>query len=359
MSVLDSPLDAAALAALIAVLSAFTPAVQANDATFGGRGSDLLPLQETRVRMVAEDIVLELHPVDEAWRVTATYRFENPTDQPVALQVGFPEERCSEEQDCTAMAGRFQNLVTTVRGVEVPQRTGQVTPKDGWAEQLGDVYLYDLQFAPRETVEVVHTYSYDRSSGVDWWGTRYLTRTGGLWAGPIGSARFTVRLPRPPWYVIYPAAFSLKRFEELPRPDGVGSVTELIFEAKDWSAREDFSVTFPADSIAAWVGDGLCPGWDATLSADELRPLLAELSDEQLRACRNHLHALHGYPFKDPALRARYYSASPALPDWASPADFAIAGRAENKGFTPALFGPGEKVWLNTLVAEESRRGVR
>lgn len=348
--------DYAAAAVLLAVLALYTPAVQANDASFGGRGSDLIPLQETRVRMVSEDIVLELVPVQDAWQVSATYVFENPTDQPVRLQLGFPEERCPPDRDCTPYAGAFRDLVTTVRGQEVPQRTGQVRGADEWAEVLGDVYLYDVEFQPRERLTVVHSYRYDRSSGVDWWGTRYLTRTGSLWAGPIGTARFTVRLPRPPLYVIYPKDFTLLRFEERPRPDELGSVTELVFEARSWAAGVDFAVTFPAAGVAAWAGQTLCPGWEAESTAEELAPLLAELGPEELRACRNHVYALHGYPFKDATLRARYYGSPPALPDWADPAQWRIAGRPEAPGFDPDWLSPGEKTLVEAIQAAEKRK---
>lgn len=60
---------------LAAALALVSPMIFANDATFGGRGSDLLPLQETRVRMASEDILLDLDPLQDGWRVTATYQF--------------------------------------------------------------------------------------------------------------------------------------------------------------------------------------------------------------------------------------------------------------------------------------------
>lgn len=353
----DGPeLQPAAAVLLTGLLSAWSPVVVANDATFGGRGSDLLPLQETRVRMVSEDIVLELVPVRDAWQVTATYVFENPTDQAIKLQMGFPEERCREDQDCTPNAGLFQDLVTTVRGVPVEQREGRVSRAE-WAEQLGRVFLYDVTFAPRERVEIVHTYAYDRSTGVDWWGTTYLTRTGGLWGGPIGHARFTVRLREPVLYVIYPNVFALTRFAEEPSEAG-GAKVELVFEARDWRPTVDFSVSFPSFSIVAMTDEGLCQGIEGDLSDEELAPVLASWSDRQLRACRNRLYSLHGYPFKDPALRAEAYG-PPALPDWADPEVFAIAPRPENPAFSPALLSAGERGWIDAIAAEEKRRGLR
>ena len=348
-------MDAVLLPTLAALLASASPVVMANDATFGGRGTDLLPLVETRVRMVSEDILLELIPVQDAWQVTARYQFQNPTQQVVSLQLGFPEEACPDDRDCTPQAGQFRDMVTTVRGAEVTHREGKVKAEDGWGGQLGQVYLYDLTFQPGETVEVVHSYRYDRSSGIDWWGTRYLTRTGNLWNGPIDSATFTVRMPQPVRYVIYPREFQLKRYAESPRPDGQGSVTELVFYAAPYAPQVDFSVTFPGPSLVASTPEGLCPGIDGETAPDELDPPLSAWSGPLLRACRNQIYGLHGYPFKDPELRRQHYTPEP-LPDWADKAVFTIADRPENPGFAPTWLSPGERALIDAIVAEEQRR---
>lgn len=345
-------------AALLAALSLSAPPVFANDATFGGRGADLSPLSETRVRMVSEDIVLELVPVRDVWQVTATYVFENPTSDAVHLKMGFPEERCDPDRDCSPMAGVFQDLSTTVRGQPVEQTEGQVS-RGEWGASIGRVYLYEVDFRPHERVSVVHSYAIDRSTGNDWWGPHYLTRTGSLWAAPIGHARFTVRLPSPVLYAIYPRVFQLTRFVEETRADGAGGRTELVFEARDWRPAEDFQVSFPAFSVVAMGPDGLCQGLEGDLSDEELAPILKGWSDGQLRACRNRLYALHGYPFKDPALRAEYYGTPPALPSWADPARWAIQGRPVNDRFQATLLGAGEQAWINAIAGEERRRGLR
>lgn len=342
--------------ALAAALALVSPMIYANDATFGGRGSDLLPLQETRVRMASEDIRLELDPLQDAWRVTATYQFENPTDAAVKLQMGFPEELCPPDADCTPFRGAFRDLVTTARGVEVAQRTGTVKAREGWGEVIGTVWLYDLELRPRETVTVVHSYLYDRSSGVDWWGTRYLTRTGALWAGPIGHARFTVRLPGAVWYAMVPDAFQVTRFAEVANPGGVGSHTEIVAEVRDWTPSRDFEIYLPGPSIDAMSDEGLCVGFGQDLDAEEAAAVVSGYDTSLLRACRNHLYALHGYGFKDAALRARYLGAPPATPDWASQSGLRLHPRPENPAFTPAWFSPGEKTLLDAIVAEEKRR---
>lgn len=355
MSEVNVEIRPAVLTASLALALA-SPVIFANDASFGGRGSDLIPLRETRVRMLSEDIRLELDPVQEAWRVTATYRFENPTSDRVRVQMGFPEELCPPDTDCSPYAGAFRDLVTTVRGQPVEQRTGAVQGAERWAEVLGKVWLYDVEFAPRETVAVVHSYRYDRSTGVDWWGTRYLTRTGALWSGTIGHARFTVKLPGAVWYALFPAVFQLVSFTEGPNAGGVGSHTELVFEAHDWRPEVDFQVYFPGPSIHGMSPEGYCAGFGQDLSTEEATTLVSAYDTSLLRACRNHLYALHGYVFQDPALRA-VYEAAPDLPEWAASAGLKLATRPNNASFAPAWLSPGEATLLAAIVAEERRRG--
>lgn len=350
-------------AAIIGVLGLSAPAA-ASEATANGRGADLLPVAATPLRLLSQDVALELVPVRDAWAVLATYVIENPTDQVVKLRLIFPEQRCDPVLDCSPMAGQFQDLSTRVRGepVEPTEASpGELGVRDthAWGDAIGRIFVYDLQFQPRERVTVVHSYLYDRSGGVDWWGTDLLTRSAGLWAGPVGRARFTVRLPSPALYVIYPRALPLVRFVEEARADGAGSRTELVFEAVDWAADEDFSVRFPSFSVTAMGPEGLCVGMDGDLSDEELVGVLEGWSDAQLRACRNGLYGLHGYPFKDEALHAAHYGAPPALPDWADPARLAIAPRPMNPGFQVTVFSAGEQAWVNAIAAEEQRRGSR
>ena len=84
--------------------------------------------------MRSEDILLERVPNEgygkagrgsdarQHWRVTGTYRFENPTAHRVSLQMGFPERRCVDS--CYERRGEFHGLSTTVRGQPVTQRQG-------------------------------------------------------------------------------------------------------------------------------------------------------------------------------------------------------------------------------------------
>jgi len=298
------PLVALALAAL-----GLLPAVaRANDSSFGGRGAELIPLKETRIKMVSEDIVIEER--GGRWVIQATYQFENPTAEVVKLQMGFPEEECHPDADCAdSDHGRFHDMKTTARGAEVPHRVGEVAPETEWAPSLGRVFLYDLTFQPHERVTVVHQYNTGQSTSVDGREVSYITRTGGLWNGPIGSARFTIRTLQRPWAMRWPATFKLESYVERPTGPGKG-VTEIVFAMKSWTPKEDLDLLL----ANPWFSPR-CPGHPFLgngMSDAELRQTLREADDSELSGCHNLPYAHHGYTFKDKDLQERFYPAEGA-----------------------------------------------
>jgi hypothetical protein len=320
---------------------------EANDSTFGGAGSDLIPLKETRVRMAAEDIVLEQR--GGRWHITARYTFENPTDAAVTLRLGFPEERCHPDADCAEDGGVFRGMVTSVRGEVVPQQTGTVSPESDWAPSLGRVFLYTVVFQPRERVEVVHRYNHAMSSSVDGRFVTYITRTGALWSGPIGSARFTIRALERPWVLLHSRSFKLSSYTE-QRKDARTAVTELVFEMKDWTPTEDLFVGLYGAQFGV-----RCPGslyFVGATPEEELREELRELSEEELRTCRNMPYAHHGYIFKDEALNAAFYRA--AVEDGEE--TFRRVPWHTNPRYTPDLLTSQEHRYIKLIKQEEQRR---
>src|SRR5688572_28023106 len=143
------------LAAILLVLSLSAPAL-GNDAEMGGSGSDLVPLQNSTIVMASEDILLDEAP-GEGFRVTARYQFENPTDEKVTVTMGFPERICQGGYEC-GDGQRFLDMKTVVRGKDVAHKVGQVSKEHTWHKEFGDVWLYEVVFAPKETVAIEHTY---------------------------------------------------------------------------------------------------------------------------------------------------------------------------------------------------------
>jgi hypothetical protein len=344
----------------------------ANDGTFGGSGTNLVPLQETRISMLSEDVIATYPPAKNFlygvgdWRVDATYVFRNPTNEVVTLQMGFPEARCDGEGDCS-IDRPFRNLVTRVRGVKVKHRRGSVSLAKNY-EVLGRVWLFDVTFMPGESVTVHHSYMIGGYS--DLGGVRelvYITRTGALWAGPIRHARFRFR---------FSTVVDKTEHTTDPAPKPVRLVeskgefySELEYEMKDWTPTHDIYVAFwPLQlSSAGPPRTGLAPGprcplaveavsWDAFNATHdeknrdtEVAELVEEWSQhpvERLRTCQLYVDAKFGRMFEDRRWNRYFYGArldSPGAP----PFKFFHP----NPGFRPSLYGLLDEAFLEILKA--------
>lgn len=325
--------------ATCATLCVATPAL-ANDAAFGGQGAALFPVKETRVKMAAEDIRLRYVPYTSSytdsegkkqpfkswrWQVEAHYTFTNPTDQEVALQLGFPETHCNTEQDECNGDGRFKKMQTWVRGQEVKHTVSKSKRLRKEIPAYDRVYLYEVSFKPKETVAIKHTYLYDGTVSVEGIHADYVTRTGSLWNGPIGDARFTVTVPFTPAYLGYPKSYKLESISPI-LIEGHGHY-QATFHMTQWTPKEDFSLMTASaqtaiSEYAHWPFKALnCPTIVAFTEAyDTAKGVAADRFEQEefdksfwapyakdLRLCRNLPYALWGYTFKDAALGKQLY----------------------------------------------------
>lgn len=304
---------AIAIAIAIAHVTLCSPsAALANDVSFGGAGADLVPLDEARVQMVSESIELERRAPggyrvlgQGYWRVRATYRFKSLVAARVTLRIGFPEPTCWATGDCSFSG--FKRMQTTVRGQKVKLTSGKISKRHTWSKAVRRVHLFRVTFAPRETVEVVHTYRHGKSEHVN--GGEfliYLTRTGAPWAKSIGRARFTVTLPFRPWGLILgPWGPHLRKLEETLV--GGRSRSRLIFERRRWEPKADLNLHLGAGAPIAGNGTLLpyCPHPTPSgkLYVDAKRPPTLP----QLRRCRNAVFAHHGKVFRDSKLNSFFY----------------------------------------------------
>jgi hypothetical protein len=358
------------LPVLVAVLLFAAPSVaRANDGAFGGSGASLAPLASTPIRMVREDIVMELRGRPLAWDVTAHYEFENPTDEAVTVQMGYPETRCdAEEGDCVGHGGRFRGLRTRVRGRVVRERIGRVSESSPWAQELDRVHLFDVSFAPRERVTVDHHYVYDRSfTAVMGENVYYLTRTGALWNGPIGEARFTVRTPEPLYSVEHPGVFRLVQWDR--RVMNGRGMSELVFEARSFTAEVDFGLLLGSVmrlEIGEPIGDG---SFDATVCylsglTGPMRPSTRVFFDEWLRdappedlaACRNLVFALSGYTFRNERWTRAFYGARPRPGDMGE--GWVVEPLRPATRFTQAQLPRHHGTIVRAIQRELARRGA-
>ena len=225
--------------------------------------------------------------------------------------MGFPEQHCAPDEECVGPdAGVFRALRTTVRGQKIEQRTGTVSKESDWAPRIGKVWLYDVTFQPGEILTIVHTYAHNASASVEGPFVNYVTRTGTLWNGPIGRARFTVRTTERPWALQWPRAFVLTSFVERRRAGDF--VTEMVFEMANWTPSEDFFLQM-GNPILGFDANGLTdcpPPYDLMAPGEDLsefRAEVAKLSDADLALCARVPHALHGRVFPEDDWNERFY----------------------------------------------------
>jgi hypothetical protein len=400
LSHLRSPLvSSVAIVVIVVTFSLCSVArVRANDSVMGGRGSDLVPLANTDVVMESEDITLTYVPEHDAYEVVARYVFVNPSARELALQLGFPEYRCEthdpDTRDFCLGEDRFlfEGMQTRVRGEEVPQRKGRISKQHVWAPVLGGVWLFDVRFAAGERVPIEHRYrvpsGYDSSGGRS---ALYVTRTGALWAQPIGHARFTFVFPARSIDVIEPEGIPRTSYRIIARTGGAGLnatnathaaeasalQAELVYEARDWQPKGDLSLYWkPVDSVPkqlalgtalAGMIDQLCPlapklrrlaygasPDDPLVAQDEVSrerviAELAALEHASLLRCHEYVLAAYGKPFEDRELFRAFYLEEPVSHGPLVPFE-------PNAAFTEALLSEEDRTWreiTQTALAEK------
>ena len=354
----------------------------ANDAVFGGTGADLAPLEEKTLRMVSEDILIEeVGPkgkwVTNHWEIKATYVFENPSDKAKATTFGFPEATCDpEESPCNIRDEKrdntFYNMKTTVDGKKVKVKLGEVAKDNKWAHELGRVHLFEVKIPAKSKITVVHQYDMGMSgSFMQDTALEYVTRTGSLWNGPIGSARFTIRVKDRPWGFHYPETYDLESFTT--KKEGKHYKTEIVFAMKDWTPTQDLMLTLGSD----YITHKKCPS--ILMHADALRDdkggidleyakeTFEDLSKEDLRLCRNIPYAHHGYAFKDKRLDTLFYSKSISTPatksNWASLGQLGLEKEkhrvvtfAKSANYSPEMLSKNELIYVKAIKAVEKSR---
>ena len=360
------------VAAAMAAVGLASGAAIANDVAFGGAGADLVPLAEDRVQMLSEDIRIQrMAPGgyeilgDGYWQVRAAYRFRNLAGESVRVQMGFPEPACPEDSDCTFTG--FEDMTTTVRGEAAELRTGTVDRRHPWAEHIDRVHVFDVTFAPGETVEIVHAYRHGLTEYVNGGeDLTYITRTGALWAGRIEVARFRISLPFRPWGIALGSwGAQLARFAET-RVDGRPQV-ELELERTDWEPEDDlvlsFGPGFPTLESPSLIDGCPAPGelFDHDLSTDAIDvAALVErtkaLSDAEFRICRNAVFAHHGKDFDDPELDRFFYGEQGLQVRGAGDAASAGDVFARNPDFSPDMLTDPEWAYVKAIQSAQEAR---
>ncbi len=295
-------------------------AAQAMDGTLAPMGVAPFPIENNNVTLIDEQIVFEGVPTEDGlisvWKAHCTFHFKNETAVPQKVTMGVPFERnfefdlenysdATEEEIKALPQANAAHLLPTIPSFKAKVRGADVKLKeirfDHKETKFHNAWVWEVTFAPGETVEVINSFEHGSDSAEGLWGVGYGLMTGKSWkGGKIGRLQLEVR----------PNVEFIKgdlREELVGHPKGARVVTDGKFRKAVWDLK-DFVPDADSD---LYFGFYLLKDWLSWQLERELGviPLSAvgEKSCEQLRILRNSVYAWYGYPFKSADLKA-YFS---------------------------------------------------
>ncbi|MBK6759331.1 MAG: DUF4424 family protein [Ignavibacteria bacterium] len=274
----------------------------ANDSSFEASGSTLLPLRDSTIRMVREDLKITIRGKEA--RIDVEYVFVN--DGPTkTITVGFVTPPAfGDVSENLQSKPQIKNFTVVVNGKKLVWKIRKVTPAERsqnlhlYAEDF--VYLFDATF-PRGRTRVKHSYRFNAGSSVDApIHVPYRLTTGTHWqGGSIDTFRLTVdggkgrligvpatfigdTVTQLPWK---PTGRAVRAdsvgydhyYDDGPRqPDVVWSVENgvLVLEQFNFAPRQDLMVTLHSGlSLYERAIMSADHAWIARLSCVELKEL--------------------------------------------------------------------------------------
>ena len=344
----------------------------ATGGTYGGEGAQLIPLKKTPVSVLSQLVVIEegglSKPPVTGWRAQGIYTLENPTDQPVTVQIGLPEFGCSAagSRPCDTRGGpggpTLLDLTVWVGFEEVKLRPGRVSRSSLGGRTARRMHTFEVTFQPREVQKIRHAYRFGTSSELGSNRLAWMTGVGAPWGGSIGKARFTLRLLERPYGIHMPAEFNVQRYVEV-RDQNTGGrfVTELLLEQRDWIPKGDLILDLEPRGAVPLVGGLPCPSVhelvddvDLWMPNDGLEAAASTaMTDAELGRCRALPRAMHGAPLEQPELREFFYGPRQV-----------VGGRRlllarEGSQYSPAMLTTDEWIYGRVLTQVEEARAAR
>ncbi|MCL6510141.1 MAG: hypothetical protein K6U78_05595 [Anaerolineae bacterium] len=165
-------------------------------------GSAIQPEGETRVRMAAERVVIEVLRVKgqrdanlPIANVTALFTMRNAGDVVERLVVRFPLTDPSGQGDGWGGQPEIEQVAVAVDNRRVPMRIittpnpyDAARPPVKWA-------AFNVAFPPGRDVQITVEYILQSTGYPPYGRFKYILETGAGWDGPIGSAEFILKLP--------------------------------------------------------------------------------------------------------------------------------------------------------------------
>jgi hypothetical protein len=224
--------------------------------------------------MVSEEVTMIPAGVSndtaEAVKVDAKFIFENLSDKPISMKMGFPFFSAAPQRFIAWIQGKVVNIEKRPMGGK-----GEIVLQHESSGYILHMYVWDISFLPHEKKEVKVEYlggwgfSLDRSTSY----FIYVVETGALWSGTIGKADFSLTLSENTMRFLNHPSITLRAY-----PSGYtkkGDRFEWHFQ--NWEPKENLGVVYfnkDIDSSSADEGQGFFNGGGIVVtSRDEPPPL--------------------------------------------------------------------------------------
>lgn len=165
------------------------PDIHSDATSYDGEGGALLPIQNDDIKMVSERITfIQLDSYN--WEVKAQYTFMNSSDKSKVVQVGFPEIFGSFGWwDGYEKTSGINNFEAKVNGNDINFKKEKHGCDNEKKYCFDAVYLFNVNFIPREEVNIEYKYITCASGANDIEDLfiNFILVTGALWDEKIGK----------------------------------------------------------------------------------------------------------------------------------------------------------------------------
>lgn len=295
----------------------FASLAYANDTAFGGSGASPMPIEKTEIKMVDEHITITGHEIDKEnmqgkWNVSCDFTFQNMTDKPITLDMGFPFPVYEKEENITAPAGMqprqgaplVYHFAVTVDGKDVPATKQNIASNPEKGLHYKHAYIWKMHFLPHQIVKVHHDYAIGVTFNVMGYSlVNYVLLTGGLWqGGTIGDAKIEI-IPNTPTHLCSELDDTAAEYLQ-PKPQGMkiagnGQDRKYIWNLKNLKPKEDVDVCLQTGK--SYVRYSLIYPLLNNLGDKQID--LKKMNKQELKILRNSIYAQYGRRFESPDLQ--------------------------------------------------------
>lgn len=298
------------------VVLLYAVVVNADDTAFGGSGALPFPIKQSGVRMVNDYIVLRGSGLDRndfrgAWHATCFFTFKNTQDEALKFRMGFPLPVRDEVGAVATPYGYSANVgdplvynfSVWINDMLVPVKRYKIAARRDQEMYYKHAYLWDIMFAPRQTINIRHEYSTGVTVNV--MGQTYVSyvlKTGAMWQeGKIGHMKLEV-IPNVPTRMC--SEFKTQEPQYLgSTPPGVQIIgskanRRYVWDLKNFSPTQDFD-------LCLQTGLGYVR-YQLVYKILDHQDNLKKLTTAQLNLLKNVIFAQYGRVFKNADLQAYF-----------------------------------------------------